>query len=104
MQKKLVEKLQWFQSLWSESDDPRTRDYRRHVRGIFIGWGLTALAMGLMELFPNEAKLSMYDMLRTPALPWQQHWLAAIELAAPLLMGWHANGLRRWGNRRLAQP
>ena len=95
--------LRWFADLWRHSDDPAVRDYRTHVRGLVIGWALTAAAMLLVERFPNEAGLSMYDMLRTPGLPWQQHWLAAIELAAPLVMFRHLFGLHRWGARRAAR-
>ena len=102
MLNKLNEKLRWFAALWSPSEDPALTKYRRHVRGLFIGWAIAAAAMALLELFPNEAKLSMYDMMRTPGLPWQQQWLAALELAGPLLMAWHLNGLRNWGKQRLA--
>jgi hypothetical protein len=41
----------------------------------------------------------MYGMLLTEDLGWQQRFLAAIEIAAPLLMGWHLVGLQRWGKR-----
>lgn len=103
MQKKIAEKFRWFAAVWTDAEDAATQAYRRHVRGLFIGWGLTAAAMTLIELFPNEARMSMYDMLRTADLPWQQHWLAAIEVAAPLLMAWHLAGLHRWGRRRVAE-
>jgi hypothetical protein len=103
MLKHISEKLRWFATVWTDSKDAGTQAYRRHVRGLFIGWALTAVAVALIELFPNEAKLSMYDMLRTPELPWQQHWLAAMELAGPLVMAWHLAGLHRWGRRGLAQ-
>ena len=103
MPPKLQQSLRWFASLWTHSDDLATRSYRRHVRGLVIGWALTAAAIVLIERFPNEAGLSMYDILRTQGLPWQQHWLAAIELAAPLVMFWHLVGLRRWGMRKIAQ-
>jgi hypothetical protein len=43
----------------------------------------------------------MYGMLMADGLPWQQTLLAAIEVAAPLLMGWHLFRLQRWGQRRL---
>ena len=95
--------LIWFADLWRHSDDAAVRDYRLHVRGLVIGWALTALAMLLVERYPNEAHLSMYDMLRSPGLPWQQQWLAAIELAAPLVMFRHLFGLQRWGARRAAR-
>lgn len=103
MLKHISDKLRWFATVWTDSQDAGVQSYRRHVRGLFIGWGMTAAAMALLELFPNEAKLSMYDMLRTPDLPWQQHWLAAIEVAAPLLMAWHLSGLHRWGRRQPVQ-
>lgn len=103
MIKQISEKIRWFLSVWTEAQDDSTRAYRSHVRGLFVGWALTALAMGLIELFPNEGKLTMYDVLRTEGLPWQQHWLAAIEIAAPLLMAWHGNGLRVWGKKRLIE-
>lgn len=93
----------WFAKLWRHSDDPAIRDYRMHVRGLVIGWVLTAAAIVLVDRFPNEAHLSMYDMLRAPGLPWQQQWLAAIELAAPLVMFRHLFGLQRWGARRAAR-
>ena len=93
--------LRWFQLVWSDASDPSTRAWRLHVRGLMIGWALTALAMALVESFPNEAKLSMYGMLLTEDLAWEQRFLAAIEVAAPLLMAWHLIGLQRWGQRRL---
>ena len=93
----------WFLSIWTEAQDESTRNYRRHVRGLFVGWALTALAMALLEYFPNEAKLSMYGLLGKQDLPWQQHALAAIEIAAPLLMLWHLNGLRVWGKQRVLE-
>lgn len=95
--------LRWFADLWRHSDDPAVRDYRTHVRGLVVGWALTAAAMLLVERFPNEAHLSMYDMLRASDLPWQQQALAAIELAAPLVMFRHLFGLHRWGARRAAR-
>ena len=91
----------WFRSVWSDSSDESQQTWRRHVRGLIIGWALTAAAMSLVQLYPNPAQLSMYGMLLTEGLPWQQQFLAAIELAAPLLMGWHLIGLQRWGQRRL---
>ena len=89
----------WFQLVWTDASDESTRAWRRHVRGLMIGWALTALAMALVESFPNEAKLSMYGLLLTEDLPWQQRFLAAIEIAAPLVMAWHLIGLQRWGQR-----
>lgn len=103
MRNKIDDTLRWFANLWRRSEDPAIHAYRVHVRGLVIGWALTAAAMVLLERFPNEAKLSMYDVLRTPGLPWQQHWLAAIELAAPLVMFRHLFGLQRWGARRAAR-
>ena len=89
--------------VWSQAQDEVTRAYRSHVRGLMVGWVVTAVAMALIESFPNEGKLSMYGVLMAQGLPWQQQWLAAIELAGPLLMAWHLNGLRLWGKKRLAQ-
>ena len=103
MRNKIDEKIHWFANLWRRSEDAAVQSYRVHVRGLIIGWALTAAAMLLLERFPNEAGLSMYDMLRTPGLPWQQHLLAAIELAAPLVMFRHLFGLHRWGMRRAAR-
>jgi hypothetical protein len=90
-------------SVWTEGPDESTKTYRRHVRGLLVGWAVTAVAMALLEFFPNEGKLSMYGLLTAPGLPWQQQWLAAIEIAAPMLMAWHANALRLWGKKRFAQ-
>ena len=100
---KFDQKIQWFANLWRHSEDPTIQAYRVHVRGLVVGWALTAVAMLLVDRFPNEAKLTMYDMLRTPELGWQQHLLAAIELAAPLVMFRHLFGLHRWGMRRAAR-
>jgi hypothetical protein len=91
--------LRWVQLVWSESTDATTRAWRLHVRGLMIGWALTAIAMALVETFPNETKLSMYGMLLASDLPIQQRFLAAIEVAAPLVMAWHLFGLQRWGQR-----
>jgi len=93
--------VRWFLMVWSEAQDESTRAYRRHVRGLFDCWAITAIAMALIETFPNEGKLSMYGMLMTAGLPWQQQGLAAIELAAPLLMVWHLIGLKTWGKKSL---
>jgi hypothetical protein len=97
----LKQSLRWFQNVWSNDGDESTLTWRRHVRGLVIGWALTAAAISLVRLYPNEAGLSMYGMLLTEGLPWRQQFLAAIEIAAPLLMGWHLVGLQRWGQRRL---
>ena len=98
----LKKSYRWFQLVWTDATDESTQARRRHVRGLIIGWALTAIAMALVELFPNEAKLSMYGMLLTADLPWEQRFLAAIEVAAPLLMAWHLVGLQRWGQRQRA--
>ena len=95
----LQKSLRWFQLVWSASTDESTQAWRQHVRGLMIGWALTALAMALLETFPNEAKLSMYGLLLAGDLPWQQRFLAAVEVAAPLVMAWHLLGLQRWGQR-----
>jgi hypothetical protein len=93
--------VRWLQIVWSDARDESMQTWRRHVRGLIIGWALTAGAMALLQLYPNEANLSMYGMLLTQGLPWQQQFLAAMEIAAPLLMGWHLFRLQRWGQRRL---
>jgi hypothetical protein len=98
---KLKKTVRWVQLIWTDSNDQSTQTWRRHVRGLIIGWALTAAAMSLVQLYPNEAKLSMYGLLLTQGLPWEQQFLAAVEIAAPLLMGWHLFGLQRWGQRRL---
>jgi hypothetical protein len=91
--------LRWFNLVWSDAPDESSRAWRLHVRGLMIGWTLTALAMALVETFPNEAKLSMYGMLLDADLPLPQRFLSAIEIAAPLVMAWHLVGLQRWGKR-----
>jgi len=93
--------FRWFVTVWSEAQDESTRAYRKHIRGLFVCWAITAVAMAMIETFPNEANLSMYGLLMTRGLPWQQQGLAAIELAAPLLMVWHLIGLRLWGKKSL---
>ena len=103
MRNTVKQKIRWFASLWSASEDPAVQAYRVHVRGLLIGWALTASAMLLVKRFPDGADLTMYQMLLNADLPWQQHGLAAIQLAAPLVMFWHLNGLWRWGARRTAQ-
>ena len=102
MQSTLTQKFRWVLALWKESDDPSVSAYRRHVRGLFIGWGITAGAMLALEAFPNEAKLTMYQMLANAELPWQQQWLSAVELSGPMVMAWHLNGLRLWGRKSVA--
>jgi hypothetical protein len=103
VKEKIFGMIRWFCMIWAEAQDEPTRAYRRHVRGLIVGWTLTAVATALIELFPNDGRMSMYDVLRTQGLPWQQHWLAAIQLAGPLLMAWHLNGLRLWGRARFIQ-
>lgn len=93
--------LCWFRSVWTDDDNASNQTWRRHVRGLMIGWALTATAMALIGMYPNHSGLSMYGLLLTQGLPWQQLMLAAIEVAAPLMMAWHLIGLRRWGQRRL---
>ena len=95
----LAKTVRWLRLVWTDASDESSQVWRRHVRGLIIGWALTAVAMSLVQLFPNDAHLSMYGMLLTQDLPWQQQMLAAIEIAAPLLMGWHLLGLQRWGQR-----
>ena len=99
MQNPLPKTVRWLRLVWTDAKDETSQTWRRHVRGLMIGWALTAVAMALVQLFPNEANLSMYGMLLTADLAWQQRFLAAIEIAAPLLMGWHLIGLQRWGQR-----
>jgi len=101
MQFPFAKTFRWLRLVWTDATDESSQTWRRHVRGLMIGWALTAAAMSLVQLYPNEANLSMYGMLMTEALPWQQQLLAAIEVAAPLLMAWHLLGLQRWGQRRL---
>lgn len=98
---KIKKTVRWVRLIWTDSQDPSSQTWRRHVRGLIIGWALTAAAMALVQLYPNESELSMYGLLLTQGLPWQQQFLAAIEIAAPILMGWHLVGLQRWGQRRL---
>ena len=97
----ILKTVRWLQLVWTDASDPSTQTWRRHVRGLIIGWALTAAAMALLQSFPNEAGLSMCGMLLTRGLPWQQQLLAATEIAAPLLMAWHLFRLQRWGQRRL---
>ena len=101
MPRSLEQFILWFRSVWTDDANGHVSVWRRHVRGLMIGWALTAAAMSLVQLYPNEAELSMYGLLLTQGLPWQQQFLAAVEIAAPLLMGWHLFGLQRWGQRRL---
>jgi hypothetical protein len=88
--------LRWLRSLWSDSSDPSTQAYRRHVRGILTGWGITASAMALIGLYPDSASMTMYQTLLTDGLPWQQQGLAALEIAGPLVMMWHLLSLKRF--------
>jgi hypothetical protein len=95
MLKTLDAALRWLTALWSDSPDPAVRTYRRHVRGILTGWAVTATAMALIGMYPNELELSMYQLLLTQGLPWQQQGLAALEIAGPLVMLWHLAQLQR---------
>ncbi|MEO7251127.1 MAG: hypothetical protein ABIW30_00790 [Arenimonas sp.] len=97
----ILKTVRWLQFVWTDATDPSTQTWRRHVRGLIIGWALTAAAMSLVQFYPNDSSLTMYGMLLTQGLPWQQTLLAAVEIAAPLLMGWHLFCLQRWGQRRL---
>jgi hypothetical protein len=99
MQSPFAKTVHWLRLVWTDATDESSQTWRRHVRGLMIGWALTAVAMSLVQLFPNESNLSMYGMLMTEGLPWQQTMLAAIEVAAPMLMAWHLFGLQRWGQR-----
>ena len=101
MPRSLEQFVRWFKAVWTDDANTHARVWRRHVRGLMICWALTASAMVLLGLYPNEADLSMYGMLLSQELPWQQQLLAAVEIAAPLLMAWHLIGLQRWGQRRL---
>ena len=91
--------FRWVRLVWTDATDASSQTWRRHVRGLMIGWALTAIAMALVQSYSNDANLSMYGMLLTEDLPWGQRLLAAIEVAAPLLMAWHLVGLQRWGQR-----
>ena len=87
--------LRWLSALWTDSADPAVSLYRRHVRGILTAWAVTATAMALIGMYPNELGLSMYQLLLTEGLPWQQQGLAALEVAGPLVMLWHLAHLQR---------
>lgn len=95
----IVKTVRWLRLVWTDATDPSSQTWRRHVRGLIVGWALTAVAMSLVQLYPNEANLSMYGMLMADDLPWLQTLLAAIEVAAPAVMAWHLLGLQRWGQR-----
>ncbi len=99
---KITVLARWFAAIWTDSEDVSTRDYRRHIRGLFTGWGVAALAIGLIGYFPNDAHLTMYQLLNTSGLPWQQHGLAALEVAGPLVMAWHLFLLHRWGRQSVS--
>jgi hypothetical protein len=94
----LAATLRWLRSLWTDSSDPTVQTYRRHVRGILPGWAVTATAMALIGLYPDE--LTMYQVMLTDGLPWQQQALAALEVAGPLVMLWHLASLQRWSVRQ----
>jgi hypothetical protein len=95
----IVKTFRWLRLVWTDASDESSQTWRRHVRGLMVGWVATAIAMALVQSYPNASDLSMYGMLLTEDLAWQQRFLAAIEIAAPLLMGWHLVGLQRWGQR-----
>ena len=86
--------LSWLRSLWNDSPDPSVQAYRRHVRGILTGWAVTATAMALVGLYPDD--LTMYQVMLTDGLPWQEQVLASLEVAGPLVMMWHLLGLKRF--------
>ena len=92
----LLTAARWLRVLWTDSPDPSIQTWRRHVRGILSGWGVTASAMALIGLYPDELHLGMYQMLLDSSLPWQQQALAALEVAGPLVMAWHLALLQRW--------
>lgn len=96
MHRPLAVFLRWLRVLWTDSPDRTVQTWRRHVRGILAGWGATALAMALIGLYPDALQLNMYQVLLDSALPWQQHGLAALEVAGPLVMAWHLAKLQRW--------
>jgi hypothetical protein len=98
----LLAAVRWLRVVWSDSPDPSVQTWRRHVRGIFSGWGVTAGAMALIGLYPDSLHLSMYQVMLDSGLPWQQQALAALEVAGPLVMAWHLLHLQRWGSRRYA--
>ena len=88
--------LRWLRALWTDSVDPSVQSWRRHVRGILTGWGITAAAMALIGLYPDTLQLNMYQVMLDSALSWQQQGLAALEVAGPLVMAWHLAMLQRW--------
>ena len=59
MHSQLVKTFRWLRLVWTDAKDDSSQTWRRHVRGLMIGWALTALAMSLVQLYPNEANLSM---------------------------------------------
>jgi len=98
MQTHFAAAMRWLRTLWTDSSDPSTQAHRRHVRGILTGWAITASAMALIGLYPDDLGLTMYQMLLTDGLPWQQQGLAALEIAGPLVMLWHLMGLKRYSS------
>ena len=98
----LLVAARWLRVLWTDSDDASVRTWRRHVRGILTGWGVTASAMALIGLYPDNLHLGMYQVMLDSSLPWQQQALAALEVAGPLVMAWHLALLQRWSARRYA--
>lgn len=97
----LLAATQWLRVLWTDSDDASVQTWRRHVRGILAGWAVTAAAMALLGLYPDDLDLGMYQMLLDSSLPWQQQVLAALEVAGPLVMAWHLALLQVSGTRRV---
>ncbi len=97
MNRLLAVTLRWLHVLWTDSSDPSVQAWRRHVRGILTGWGITAAAMALIGLYPDTLQLNMYQVMLDSALPWQQQGLAALEVAGPLVMAWNLALLQRWG-------
>lgn len=95
----LLKTFRWLRLVWTDASDASSQTWRRHVRGLMVGWVATAIAMALVQTYPNASDLSMYGMLLTEDLAWQQRFLASVEIAAPLLMAWHLIGLQRWGQR-----
>ena len=94
MLKTLDAALRWLSALWSDSPDPAVRTYRRHVRGILTGWAVTATAMALIGMYPNELELSMYQLLLTQGLPAAKakscrEWrlCSKVKIPAPSLTG-----------------
>ena len=99
MYRLILAAARWLRVLWTDSPDPSVQTWRRHVRGILSGWAVTASAMALIGLYPDDLHLGMYQVLLDSSLPWQQQALAALEVAGPLVMAWHLLRLQRWSAR-----